>query len=121
MWPLWLFLQVALPTSVPGTAMTYTDGANVWAGSPFCAAAGALLSPGSPAIDAGEIIPGYHCPLAGSSQNQPRQADGSPCAEWYGTAPDAGACEFVQAAQALPSAPLGLTIEMNPSVGGNFS
>ncbi len=51
------------------------------------------LQPGSPAIDAGAIIPGFHCPVAGPC---PVSCDnGQPCIEWLGTAPDIGACEFV--------------------------
>jgi hypothetical protein len=90
-------------TLVPGTASTYTDGTYIWAGNPFCAEAGVLPSASSPVIDAGELISGLHCPLPGSAINQARLADGSYCVEWYGSAPDIGACEFVPAPPAAPS------------------
>ncbi len=40
----------------------------------------------SPAIDAGVVIPGYHCASAGPNS--------SGCREWYGSAPDIGAYEY---------------------------
>ena len=39
-------------------------------------------------IDAGTIIPGYHCPNPGP--------DSSGCREWYGSAPDIGAFEYIE-------------------------
>jgi hypothetical protein len=42
-------------------------------------------APGSPLVDAGEVIAGYHCPAAGPG-------DGS-CVPWQGRAPDLGAFE----------------------------
>ncbi len=44
------------------------------------------LQPTSPAIDAGVVIPGYHCASAGPNS--------SGCREWYGLAPDIGAYEY---------------------------
>lgn len=82
-------------TLVPGTAMTYTDGVNTWARNPYCGETGLLLKQGSPAIDFGVVVPGVHCLKSGSALSQPLLADGSFCNEWYGNAPDAGACEFV--------------------------
>ncbi|MEK6952366.1 MAG: hypothetical protein AABX29_05095, partial [Nanoarchaeota archaeon] len=41
-------------------------------------------------IDAGTIIPGYHC------QNPGPAAQGSDCREWYGLAPDIGAFEYIE-------------------------
>lgn len=81
-------LLFAIGTLVPGTNGTYTDGVYTWAGNPFCAEIGTLLSPESPAIDHGAPIAGFHCPAAGPFP-------GSDCVEWYGLAPDIGACEFV--------------------------
>lgn len=83
-----LAFMMAEPTLVPGTSMTYTDGTRTWAGNPGCAEAGFLLQADSPAIDQGELIEGVHCPVAGPSP------DGN-CQEWYGKAPDIGACEYV--------------------------
>lgn len=88
---------------VEGTNNTWTKGGAVWAGNPFCAGQPDqpvfLLQPDSPAIDAGELIPGHHCPLPGSSVGQPRLLQAgwldTHCGEWYGAAPDIGACEFV--------------------------
>lgn len=47
------------------------------------------------AIDKGALIEGFHCPNPGTSTNQPNQTNGQPCVEWYGTAPDIGACERI--------------------------
>ena len=44
------------------------------------------LKSGSPLIDAGTIIEGYHCPNPGP--------DSSGCREWYGESPDIGAFEY---------------------------
>ena len=46
------------------------------------------LQAGSPAIDAGAIIPGIHCATNGSHPD-----DG--CVEWYNSAPDIGVFEFI--------------------------
>lgn len=87
-----LFLAAVL---VPGSGSVWTDGVYTWAGNPFCAQAGFLLSPQSPAIDAG-ILTELHCPVAGF--------DPSGCIEWFGSAPDIGACEFWPAEElAAPS------------------
>ena len=43
-------------------------------------------APNSPAIDAGVVIPGYHCASAGPNS--------SGCIEWYGSNPDIGAYEY---------------------------
>ncbi len=43
-------------------------------------------APGSPAIDNGTIIPGYHCASSGPNS--------SGCRVWYGSAPDIGAYEY---------------------------
>lgn len=101
---------------VPGTNETYTDGVQTWAGNPFCAETGVLLQPDSPAIDAGVIIPGHHCPAPGTSVGQPRNLEAgwldTNCHEWYGAAPDAGACEFVPTALLVLSVPeIEVTIE----------
>jgi len=45
-------------------------------------------SVGSPAIDAGTIIPGYHCTESGV-ESEPG------CKVWYGSAPDIGAFEYL--------------------------
>lgn len=83
-------------TLVPGTAMTWTDGKIVWARNPFCNMGG-LIAETSPNIDKGILITGLDCPQPGSALNQPRLGDpwNSYCYEWYGAAPDIGACEFV--------------------------
>lgn len=92
---------------VEGTNNTWTKGGAVWAGNPYCAGSVDapepvfLLQPDSPAIDAGALIEGHHCPLPGSSVGQPKMTDwlGDNCREWYGAAPDIGACEFVPVQQ----------------------
>ena len=100
---MWLFLLIMLPTLVPGTSSTWTDGTHVWAGNPYCGETGALLQPSSPAIDAGTIIEGFHCPNPGP---------GVDCQEWYGKAPDIGACEYVATVVAVgpPNPPAGLKV-----------
>lgn len=45
------------------------------------------LQAGSPAIDNGTIIPGYHCSTSGAHL-------GENCREWYGDAPDMGVYEY---------------------------
>ena len=74
---------------IPGSTNGWTDGLYSWFGPPACDQ-GWLLSPGSPAIDAGELIPGFHCPQPGPSL--------AGCVEWAGKAPDIGACEYIPAA-----------------------
>jgi hypothetical protein len=64
---------------------------------------GFRLKPGSPAIDAGAWIEAFHCPLPG-----PAPA-GSDCREWYGEAPDIGACEF-KPESSIPTHPDNLMI-----------
>jgi len=44
---------------------------------------------GSPLIDAGKLIEGYHCGQSGPAPT------GATCKEWYGSAPDLGAYEYV--------------------------
>ena len=92
--------QFAPPALVPGTAMTWTDGTQTWAGSPFCGWSGTLLSANSPSVDRGAMISGFHCPKPGSALNQPRLSNGTYCQEWYGNSPDVGACEYVPPALA---------------------
>lgn len=77
---------------VNGTFNTYTDGTYTWAGNPFCVGQGYnyTLQPSSPAIDAG-VVTEINCPAPGPG---PAQGVGY-CQEWYGSAPDIGACEFV--------------------------
>lgn len=96
------FLLAIAISLVPGSTSVWTDGIYTWGGNPFCAEAGFLLSPESPAIDAGEYIEGFHCSSAG--------LDPSGCVEWFGSSPDIGACEY-WLAQQQPSAPKGITIE----------
>lgn len=98
-----LALQVAL---VPGTTSTYTDGTNTWAGNPYCAQAGVILQQGSPAIDAGVVVPGVHCSHAGPCTDEGLQ-------EWYGAAPDIGACEFVTSVVVVPPA-YPIVLNVNP-------
>lgn len=98
-----LFAQTAV--LVPGYSSTYHVNDWYWAGSPFCYDNGNLLNPASPAIDTGALIPGFHCPVAGSSVGQPPQSNGQPCIEWFGKAPDIGACEFVTPDMVNPPVP----------------
>ncbi len=71
--------------------------------TPFCD--GFRLAPGSPAIDAGAWIQGIHCPAPGF--------DDSGCVEWFGTAPDIGACEFIPGTPPAPPS----NLQVNPSGG----
>ncbi len=95
---------------VPGTTSTYTEGGYTWAGNPECYSTGFLLQPTSPAVDAGAIIEGLDCPASGPSSQFPLNADGSPCNEWYGAAPDIGACEYVSGAPTPPVAAVVATL-----------
>lgn len=52
------------------------------------------LQSDSQMIDAGIIVPGYHCEYALDSGNSNLNA--YPCSEWYGIAPDIGAYEFTK-------------------------
>ena len=130
-------LEDAGVTLVPGTTSTWTDGTNTWAGNPFCAMSGMLLQPNSPAIDAGDKgcrhIDTYllecinevtgqpfqgqtdNCPNAGSSIGQPPLPNGQSCREWYGAAPDIGACEYV--ASGPPPPPPVCTVGNNSFTG----
>lgn len=55
--------------------------------APPIAASNGVISAGSPLIDQGAKIDGYHCSIAGVQ-------DFPGCRVWYGTAPDAGAYEY---------------------------
>ena len=88
-------------TLVSGTAMTWRNGTQNWAGNPFCGVSGTLPSANSTTVDHGALISGFHCPKPGSALNQPRMRNGDYCQEWYGASPDVGGCEYV------PSAPGG--------------
>ena len=81
--------------TVAGTAMTWTNGTQTWAGNPLCAKSGKLLSASSPGVDRGSLIPGFHCTKPGSALNQTRMTNGDYCQEWYGSSPDIGSCEYV--------------------------
>lgn len=87
-------LILVLQTLLPGTTSTWTNGTWTWAGNKECASAGFLLSAASPAINQGALIAGFHCAMAGGSIGQANQPNGSPCVEWYESAPDIGSCEF---------------------------
>ena len=81
--------------TVAGTAMTWTNGTQSWAGNPFCATSGNLPSANSSGVDRGSLIPRFHCPKPGSAFDQPRMSNGDYCQEWYGSSPDLGSCEYV--------------------------
>jgi len=99
-------MLAAAVTLLPGSSNEWTDGIYTWMGPAECVAAGLLLAPNSPAIDAGLLIPDFHCPAPGP--------DPSGCAEWSGAAPDIGACEYVSgpsnAIAKVPNAPEGVTL-----------
>ncbi len=61
------------------------------------------LQAGSPAIDNGTIVPGYHCNVSASID--PTQTG---CKLWYGSAPDIGAYEYVSASSS-PNFTIGFT------------
>ena len=82
-----------MPSFVPGTKNTWTDGVNKWAGNPFCARSGFLLGPRSAAIDRGVNV------------NLP--------VDIYGSAPDIGACEFMPAGGSVVSA---TTVPQRPTM-----
>lgn len=61
---------------------------------------------GSPLIDAGVVIPGYHCPTADDDPINPADPN-DPRRHWFGAAPDIGAFEFDPNS---PEAPQGVRI-----------
>jgi hypothetical protein len=97
-----LFISLTV-VQIYGSTAVWTDGSSIWAGNPFCAEAGMLLSSMSPAIDKGAFIDGFHCPAPG--------VDPSGCMEWFGDAPDIGACEYIQSVS-IPLPPGDLTAEV---------
>lgn len=114
-----VFAMMVLPCTamgadlIPGTTSTYTEGGYTWAGNPGCYAAGFLLQPTSEAIDNGALIPDFHCPAAGPSSQL--NSNGSPCVEWYGKAPDIGACEYVSTAPLPPVASSVVAVLLKPT------
>lgn len=88
-------------TLLPGSTSVWTDGQYTWGGNPACAEEGFLLSSQSPAIDAGALTE-LHCPAAGLNP--------SGCIEWFGVAPDVGACEY-WIVSGLPDPPRSLTVQ----------
>lgn len=90
-------------TLIEGSGNVWTDGNYVWAGNPYCAENGFLLQPDSPAIDAGYLEPGLHCPTAGLNP--------SGCLEWFGAAPDIGACEMFYGFMQPPEAPSSVRLQ----------
>jgi hypothetical protein len=49
--------------------------------------------PGSPLIDAGRLVPGFHCATADDDRSSPMSPN-APCRHWAGRAPDIGPFEF---------------------------
>ena len=99
------FLLAAAVVLVPGSGSIWTNGVNTWGGLASCYDAGFSLAADSPAIDYGVWIEGLHCPSPGP--------DPSGCVEWYGKAPDAGACEWFPNQPTLkpPAAPQNFSIQ----------
>jgi len=100
-----LVLALMAATFIEGSGNMWTDGTYTWFGNQWCAEAGLLLAPDSPAIDQGAFIEGFHCPAPGP--------DPSGCVEWSGAAPDIGACEMVSttAGVKIPNPPGAMTLE----------
>jgi hypothetical protein len=90
-----IITQVGGNTLIDGTYGTWTNGQYTWAGNPYCVGPdfNFTLQSNSDAIDAGVFVEGLHCPAPGPG---PAQNVGE-CKEWYGAAPDIGACEFIPA------------------------
>jgi len=92
-------------TKVPTSGSVWTNGVVAWAGAPECLDAGLLPASTSGAIDAGALVAGHHCPKPG--------LDASGCKEWFGAAPDIGACEPMPRGPGTP--PMGtLTMKVIP-------
>lgn len=102
-------------TLLPGYSSVWTNGVDFWSGNPFCADSGVLPMQDSPTVDAGAVIEGFHCPASGSSEGQPRLLIAgwldSPCSEWFGTAPDIGACGFIPVQELKPNGGLIVDVE----------
>lgn len=104
--PVWEHGTIRYPGvwQVPGSANVWTDGVDAWSGNPACKELGFLLQPGSPAIDYVEpdvpqIPPemDLSCPAPGLNRTG--------CIEWWGNAPDAGACEYWPISAVLDGVP----------------
>ena len=52
------------------------------------------LRAGSPLIDNGTIIQGFHCSRADDNSSDPYPSSDTSCVHWYGNAPDIGAYEY---------------------------
>ena len=90
-----------------GYANVWTNGIHLWAGNSGCADFGFLLQQSSPAMDQGVLIDDFHCPAPGSALSQPLLSTGDYCSEWFGNAPDIGACEMIY----LPSPPGNMMVQ----------
>lgn len=72
----------------------WTQNGYTWAGPSSCYEAGFLISRDSDALDKGVAEAGLHCDHPGF--------DLSGCIEWFGAAPDIGACEMNYSAPTAP-------------------
>jgi hypothetical protein len=71
---------------------------------------GLKLKAGSPAIDAGMFIPGFHCDRADDSPRARYPEDDPNCVHWNGAAPDIGTYEYIPGASGAvaPTTKLGV-------------
>jgi hypothetical protein len=83
---IFLLLMIMQPIHVEGSGNAWTQGGYTWAGPSSCYEAGFLIQKSSDALDAGVAEPGLHCDNPGYNT--------SGCIEWFGRAPDIGACEM---------------------------
>jgi hypothetical protein len=96
-----LLILMLQPIHVEGSGNVWTQGGYTWAGQSSCYEAGFLIQKDSDALDQGAFIDGLHCNHPGF--------DTSGCVEWFGSAPDIGACEMLFSS-GVPAPPASLAI-----------
>src|SRR5207245_1581320 len=99
----------AASTLTTDTAL-YTDAPKRTLNLNFGVVAGLMLRAGSPAIDRGTFVPGFHCDRADDAP-VPYPANDPNCIHWRGAAPDIGAYEYGGSqVTSPPRAPTGLQV-----------
>ena len=104
-------------TPAPGAASTLTSDTALYTDAPrrtpnpnFGVVAGLMLRAGSPAIDRGTFVAGFHCDRADDAP-VPYPANDPNCVHWRGAAPDIGAYEYGGSqVSSPPAAPTGLQV-----------
>lgn len=69
-----------------------------------------MMKAGSPLIDAGTFIPGFHCDRADDAASNPMPVDAD-CRHWKGSAPDIGPYEYEVLSDPRPNPPALIKVE----------